>query len=314
MYGLIGCCGNLPGCLCRPPVTVAVNLCGMTDRRDKDRITTAAVVRTERLTPHMIRVVLGGEGLADFDAGAYSDHYVKLVFPRPGVEYPVPFDLAAIRRNLPRDQWPQARSLTVRAWDRVSRELTIDFVHHGDVGLAGRWAAAARPGDKVMFTGPGGAYTPSPDVDWHLLVGDESALPAIAASLERIPAGVPAWAFVEVAGPSEELKLSATEGTEVVWLHRGDRVVGEVLVEAVRAFDFPAGVVHAFVHGEAGFVRQLRRLLRIERGVSQEQLSISGYWRLGVDDEGWRSVKKEWTRQVEAEESLALADSPSGTD
>ncbi|HEY0700746.1 MAG TPA: siderophore-interacting protein [Micromonospora sp.] len=277
----------------------------MTDRRDKNRVTTATVLRTERLTPHLIRVVLGGDGLADFDAGEYTDHYVKLLFPRPGVAYPEPFDLTAIRRDLPRDQWPRARSLTVRAWDPAARELTIDLVHHGDVGLAGRWAAHARPGDRVMFTGPGGAYAPSPDADWHLLAGDESALPAIAASLERIPAGVPARAFVEVAGPEEELKLSVDAATEVTWLHRGDRPVGAALVEAVRDWDFPPGTGQAFVHGEAGFVKELRRLLRIDRGLPLDRLSISGYWRLGVDDEGWRSVKKEWNQQVEQEEARA---------
>ena len=170
----------------------------MTDRNDRARVTHATVLRTERLTPHMIRVVLGGDGLADFGAGAYTDHYVKLLFPRPGVAYPVPMDMTAVRRDFPREQWPRQRSYTVRSWDAGARELTIDFVYHGDEGLAGPWAAAARPGDEVMFLGPGGAYAPSPDADWHLLVGDESALPAIAAAVERLPAGAPARVFVEV--------------------------------------------------------------------------------------------------------------------
>ena len=89
---------------------------------------------------------------------------------------------------------------------------------------------------------------------------------------------------------------------EVVWLHRGPARVGQRLVEAVRAMDFPAGRVHAFVHGEAGFVKELRRHLRLERGVPREQLSISGYWRLGHDEDGWQSSKKEWNAQVEAEQ------------
>lgn len=277
----------------------------MTDR--KRRVNHARVLRTERLTPHMIRVVLGGEELAGFSAGEYTDHYVKLLFPQPGIDYPVPMDMETVRRDLPREQWPRLRSYTVRAWDPAAVELTIDFVYHGDEGLAGPWAAQARPGDEVLFLGPGGAYAPSADADWHLLVGDESALPAIAAALERIPAGAPARVFIEVTGPEEEQKLATDTHAEIVWVHRGERTVGDALVTAVRALDFPPGVVHAFVHGEATFVKELRRLLRIERGLRRDQLSISGYWRRGLDDEGWRSSKADWNRQVEEEEAAAIA-------
>jgi NADPH-dependent ferric siderophore reductase len=172
--------------------------------------------------------------------------------------------------------------------------------------LAGPWAARLRPGDRVLFVGPGGAYAPRPDADWHLLAGDESALPAIAAALERLPANAPAKVFVEVADPADEQPLTSPGVVELTWLHRGDRPVGEALVAAVRALDFPPGTVHAFVHGEAGFVRELRRLLRVERAVPREWLSISGYWRLGMDDEGWRASKPEWNRQVEADEATLV--------
>lgn len=276
----------------------------MTDRKKK--VTSARVLRTDRLTPHMIRVVVGGPELAGLPVGAFTDHYVKLLFPVPGVDYPEPMDLDAVHRDLPRAQWPRLRSYTVRGWDPVALELTIDFVHHGDEGLAGPWAAAARPGDQVRFLGPGGAYAPSPAADWHLLVGDESALPAIGVALERLPAGAPARVFVEVDGPAEEQKLTTDAAAEIVWVHRAGRPTGEGLVAAVRAFKFPPGAVHAFVHGEAGFVKELRRLLRVDLGLRPDQLSISGYWRRGVDDEGWRASKAEWNRQVEAEEAAAL--------
>lgn len=272
----------------------------MTDRK---KVNYARVLRNERMTPHMIRVVLGGDELAGFSAGEYADQYVKLLFPHAGVDYPEPMDIEAVRRDLPREQWPRIRSYTIRAWDPVARELTIDFVYHGDEGVAGPWARAARPGDAVMFLGPGGAYAPNPDADWHLLIGDESALPAIAAALERVPAGAPARVFVEVSGPEEEQKLTTDAAADIVWVHRGDRTVGAALVAAVRALEFPSGAVHAFVHGEATFVKELRHLLRVARGVPREQISISGYWRHGVDDEGWRSSKAEWNRQIEAEEA-----------
>ncbi|WP_066944240.1 siderophore-interacting protein [Streptomyces lushanensis] len=262
----------------------------------------AQVVSTEWLTPHMVRVVLGGDGPAGLEAGEFTDHYIKLLFAADGATYPEPFDMDRIRAEFPRDQWPTTRTYTVRAWDPDSGELTVDFVVHGDEGLAGPWAARVRPGETVRFLGPGGSYAPDPAADWHLLAGDESALPAIAASLERIPAGAPVRAFVEVSGPEEEQKVTTPDGAGITWLHRGDRPVGEALVAAVRELEFPAGDVHAFVHGEAGFVRDLRRHLRLERGVPRERLSASGYWRLGQTDEAWRAVKREWNEQVEREQ------------
>ncbi|GGM00787.1 siderophore-interacting protein [Streptomyces fumigatiscleroticus] len=265
----------------------------------------ARVVRTERLTPHMQRVVLGGEGLSAFSADTCTDHYVKLLFPAEGVTYPEPFDVERIREEFPREQWPVTRTYTVRQWDAEHRELTVDFVIHGDEGLAGPWALNARPGDTLWFMGPGGAYTPDPEADWHLLAGDESALPAIARSLEELPDGARAYAFVEVAGPEEEQKLDCS--VEVVWLHRGDRPVGEALVEAVRNLEFPEGRVHAFVHGEAGCVKELRKLLRVERQIPREDLSISGYWRLGHNEDGWQASKREWNARIEAEQEGAPA-------
>jgi NADPH-dependent ferric siderophore reductase len=264
------------------------------------------VLRTERIAPHMIRVIVGGDGLRDFATSGLTDHYVKLVFPHEGVAYPQPFNIQQVRATMPRELWPRLRTYTVRAWDPDALELTLDFVHHGDEGLAGPWAANARPGDELFMLGPGGGYAPDPGADWHLLAGDESALPAIAASLEALPEGARAYAFIEVAGPEEEIKLVSPGETDVRWLFRGDRPVGEALVEAVRAFDFPAGDVQAFVHGEAGFVKELRRLLRVGHGIPMDRLSISGYWRAGVDDEAWRAVKKDWNKQVEAEEAAVL--------
>ncbi|MGY5130474.1 siderophore-interacting protein [Streptomyces nigrescens] len=275
--------------------------------RKKPAAHRARVQRTEQLTPHMVRVVLGGEGLAEFTAGEYSDHYVKLVFPQPGVQYPEPFDIAQIRAEFPRDQWPSTRTYTVRTWDAATRELTVDFVVHGDEGLAGPWAAAAQPGEEIFLLGPGGAYVPEATADWHLLAGDESALPAIAASLARMPAGVPVHAFIEVAGPEERQELDAPAGAEISWLYRGGAPVGRELVAAVRALEFPSGRVQAFVHGEAGFVKELRRLLRVEREIPREALSISGYWRAGHDEDGWQASKRDWNQQVEAEQEAATA-------
>ncbi|MGW0804449.1 siderophore-interacting protein [Nonomuraea sp. NPDC002799] len=262
------------------------------------------VLRTERISPHMVRVVFGGDGLADFATSGLTDHYVKIVFPVEGVEYPEPFSVKTCRETMPREHWPRLRTYTVRAWDPDAGELTMDFVVHGDSGLAGPWAERAEPGDVLFLLGPGGGYAPDPAAGWHLLVGDESVIPAIAAALEALPEGVLAHVLVEVDGPEEEQKLGTAADAHIVWVYRGDGPVGEKLVEAVRGLEFPEGEVHAFVHGEAGFVKELRRFLRVDRGISLDRLSISGYWRIGVDDEGWRAVKGDWNRQVEAEEAV----------
>jgi len=156
----------------------------------------------------MIRVIAGGNELAAFPDTDYTDRYVKILLPRPGIEYPEPFDMDAVRAAHPREEWPALRTYTVRAFDAAAGELTIDFVHHGNTGLAGPWAAAARPGDPLLLLGPGGAYSPDPTADWHLLVGDESALPAIGAALERVPAGVPVLTLVEIDGPADEQELN----------------------------------------------------------------------------------------------------------
>ncbi len=120
-----------------------------------------------------------------------------------------------------------------------------------------------------------------------------------------MPPGARVTALIEVAGPDEEQKLETAADADITWLHRGDRPVGEALVAAVRALEFPAGAVHAFVHGEATFVKDLRRHLRLEREIPLDRLSISGYWRRGMDEDGWQSGKREWNQQVEREQEGA---------
>ncbi|WP_020386618.1 siderophore-interacting protein [Kribbella catacumbae] len=259
----------------------------------------AIVRRTERVTPHMIRVVLSCDEFVD---NGSTDHYVKLLFLQPGVEYPDPLDMGAVREQMPSEQWPTMRTYTVRSWDEAARELTIDFVHHGDEGIAGPWAAAAQPGDKLWFNGPGGGYAPQETAGWHLLVGDESALPAIGAAIEELPPGAHAKVFIEVEDETEEQKFSGSGDVELTWLHRtggtGER--GEGLVKAVEGLEFPAGDVQAFVHGEAGFVLRLRRHLFTERGLTRDQVSLSGYWRLGKNEDGWQAEKAETARKERA--------------
>ncbi|GLZ75904.1 siderophore-interacting protein [Actinorhabdospora filicis] len=262
--------------------------------RKTPRAKVLEVLRTERLSPHLIRVVLGGPGLAEFVDNDFTDHYVKLQFGPAGVSYPKPFDLGWIRENLPREQWPVSRTYTVRSFDGA--ELVIDFVHHGDEGIAGPWAANAKPGDELALMGPGGAYAPNPAADWHLMVGDESAIPAIAGALEKVPTGVPVKVVLEVTGPEDEMELATPGAAEFVWLHRGEAAPGttSLLLDHVKGMDFPEGRVHAFVHGEGNAVmKQLRPHLFGERGIARDQVSISGYWRQGRTEESFREWKSE---------------------
>lgn len=274
---------------------------------NKGRLTRLEVVERHQLTPHMVRLVCAGPGgtpLADFPMPDHTDAYVKVVLPPPGASYAEPFDVERVRAEYPAEQWPLLRTYTIRWFDVDSGHLALDFVVHGDEGVAGPWAASAQVGAEFQIRGPGGGYSPDPDAAWHLLVGDESALPAIAAALERLAPGALAHVFIEVSDASEEQPLVTAAETSVTWVHRESSKLppGEELVAAVKDADLPGDGVHAFVHGDAGFVRELRTFLRVDRNVPRERLSISGYWRRGSTDEQWRAAKRAWAEQAEAEE------------
>jgi len=160
-----------------------------------------------------------------------------------------------------------------------------------------------RAGDEIDLLGPGGAYTPDPEADWHLLAGDASVIPAISAALGRIPPGIPVHVAIEVDGEPERQPLDTPGDLRLVWLHRtappGEEP--DLLADHVRALELPAGRGHAFVHGEASSVRALRKHLIAERGLDPQALSISGYWKLKRTEEGWREEKAEWARLAEAD-------------
>ncbi|MBK5231398.1 MAG: siderophore-interacting protein [Thermoleophilia bacterium] len=262
------------------------------------------VVETRDLTPHLIRVVVTGDDLRGFPAGEFADHYVKLQFPPPGADYEAPFDPGEIKSSRPKESWFRQRTFTVRDWDPEANHLTIDFVHHGDTGLAGPWAANARPGDLLQMVGPGGDYAPSPEAGWHLLAGDEAVIPAIAVALGRIPEGVPVHVFLEVDDEGGEVPLASPGDLRLSWLHRGEGSrESSRIPAAIAGLEFPDGEVHAFVHGEAGMVREVRKHLVLERDVPRQSLSATGYWKYSRTEEGWREDKPEWKRLAELDVS-----------
>jgi len=174
---------------------------------------------------------------------------------------------------------PVRRRYTIRALDRERRLLTIDVVRHAD-GPGERWVAAARPGDKIEGIGPRGKIFLNPDADWHLFIGDDSALPAYLAMAGAVPAGARALVILEVPGPDAE--QDAPAGAEVAWLHRDGRPAGDpaVLVEAAGTVALPPGRGHAYLAGEATVVLRLRKALAA-RGLAPEQISPKAYWGRG---------------------------------
>lgn len=262
-------------------------------RKSRPQIT-LEVLRREQLSPHMVRIVAGGEGFADFIDNGFADRYVKIVFPQPGIQYPAPLDLWSIRESMPREQWPYTRTYTLRWVDQAAAELAIDFVVHGDDGLAGPWAAKAQPGDPLTFTGPGGAYNPSPDADWYLFAGDEAALPAIAAGLEALPADATGLVFLEVDSDADIQPLAAPAGVAVTWLFREGVPAGSsnLLVDAVAGAEWPDGTVDVFAHGERGYMKALRDVFFTQRGLDRRQVSLSGYWAQGRVEDVFQAEKK----------------------
>src|SRR3984893_5499778 len=253
----------------------------------------------------MVRVVLGGNGFDTFTPSKFTDSYVKLVLVADDVDMaglPRPLTLDSFA-DLPAASQPVIRTLTVRRADKAAREIAIDVVVHGEYGAAGLWAGTAEAGQPVYLMGPSGAYAPDPAADWHLLAGDETALPAISVALEALPARAIGEVFTETAEPEDEIPLTAPEGVQINWISRGGRadLVGEdragdhsPLVEAVKTAHWLPGQVHAFVHGEAQAVmHNLRPYIRNERGVDAKWASISGYWRRGGAEETFRQWKKE---------------------
>jgi NADPH-dependent ferric siderophore reductase len=273
---------------------------------------TFEVLRTEKLTPHIVRVVLGGSGFDTFTPNDYTDAYVKIVFVRDDVDVsalPQPLTLDCFN-ELPVEHRPTVRTYTVRNADTERRELTIDFLVHGEHGVAGPWASAATPGQRAFLMGPSGAYAPDPAADWHLIAGDEAALPAIGAALEALPENAVGKVFIEVAGPEDEIPLTAPESVGVNWIYRGGRAdlvpedrAGDFspLIAAVKETNWLPGQVQVFIHGEAQAVmHNLRPYIRKDRGVEAKWAnSISGYWRRGRTEETFRQWKRELAQAEE---------------
>ena len=245
------------------------------------------VEHVEDITPLMRRVHFGGSGVAGYvNAGPHLPN-VKLYFPVPGR----PLDLP----NRGEHGWAwepgqreRVRTYTVRSLAGDAASMTVDFVRHSGPSVAASWAESAVPGDQIAALAGGGAVVG--DAEWVLLAGDETALPAIAGTLERFGPDQRGLVLIEVASVEEEQDLPAPNGIEVRWLHRNGAAPGTttLLPDALAGVEFPAaelasGQVAVWVSAESAVVRFARRSLKERRFPRRQQLII-GYWNRGVDE------------------------------
>ncbi|MFI0901439.1 siderophore-interacting protein [Streptomyces sp. NPDC020983] len=248
------------------------------------------VLRTHRLSRSLLRVVLGGPGLETVVSGG-RDQRLKLFLPQEGQEEPVLPDVLdtgwyARWRGLDPAVRGIMRTYTVRDVRRDPGELDIDFALHGDLGPASRWAAAAAPGDRAALLAPvvtdnGGVdFRPPEGTDWVLLCADETAVPAVAAILEWLPAGTPVRAWISVAGEADRIALPTKCEAEVSWVTRPSPVAA-----AVEAAAFPAGRPYAWLAGESALVREVRRHLVGPRAFPRASVTFTGYWRAGASED-----------------------------
>ncbi|MGY1843752.1 siderophore-interacting protein [Modestobacter sp. SYSU DS0875] len=288
------------------------------------------VARVQRISPTFLRLTLAGSALTGFGVGG-ADQRIKLVISRDGApaeelltDGPGWYqDYCA----LPDDRRPHLRTYTVRDARPELGEVDVDVVLHGiddgHAGPAASWAAAAVPGDRVVLLGPDRPGTGrawgvewAPPADGTLfLAGDETAVPAISAIVEALPAGRRTIAVLEVPVAGDVLSLTVPAGVEVRWLVRGGRARGEALGPAVHAalcelgvakptagqepedVDLESGILwevpeagadgcYAWLAGEAGMVKKLRRRLVRDLGVPRTSVAFMGYWRIGAAEGG----------------------------
>jgi NADPH-dependent ferric siderophore reductase len=236
--------------------------------RHEPRRRTLEVKQVDKIAAHMIRVTLGGD-LEGFTSLGFDDH-IKLFFPDP------PAAPGSEPQTLARDYTP-------RRYDAAHNALEIEFAIH-DAGPATRWAEKVRPGDPLTIGGPRGSFIIPTNFDWHLLVGDETAIPAIGRRLAELPPGTRAVVIAEVDGPGDEIKFDTAADVSVTFAHREGVAAGasDVLARTLKTTRLPAGDYYAWVACESLIAKALRVQLLAEHGANKKWMRAAGYWRRGA--------------------------------
>lgn len=230
-----------------------------------------------RLGANFLRVRLAGDALSDFISASFDDHAKLMLPPRPGA----PLVLAEPGPDGP--VWPAGaekpvmRDYTPRAYDTAEGWLDIEFLLHGE-GAASEWAARAQVGDEVGIGGPRGSFVVPTGFDWHLLVGDETALPAISRRLEELPEGARAIVVAETADEADRRGFNGRASVEVRWVQAGDT---DALARDVAALNLPGGEGFAWAAGEAASIAAVRQALVGGHGLDKSRVRASAYWKRG---------------------------------
>lgn len=244
----------------------------------------AEVVRVVDVHPTLRQITVRGDDLGTYEP-AGPDTFLYLLLPPPGrAELTVDAGFTwTAHQAMPEADRPVGAYYSQRAWRPAARELDLQCVLHHRSGPAGDWVARARVGDPVALWGPRTAWAPPADTAWHLLVADDTGLPAAAAVLEHLPHEAVVRVVAEVDGPTTRPRLPVRPGAdvEVVWCHRAGRPPGTttLLVDAVADLAWPAGTPYAWGGAESRAMAAVRRHLRVGRGLARERVSLLAYWR-----------------------------------
>ncbi|CAM5761643.1 NADPH-dependent ferric-chelate reductase [Labrys miyagiensis] len=240
------------------------------------------VQQVESLTPRMIRITLGGRELEGFHSPGFDDH-VKLFFPAEGEPAPSRPEIGERGMAFPEEgPRPVMRDFTPRRYDPAANTLQIDFALHEN-GPASDWARSASVGQKLGLGGPRGSFLLPTNFDWHLLIGDETALPAIARRLAELPTNACAVVVAEVDAAADELSFETRAIANIHWVHRTAALPEKTpLVEALKAISLPEGDYHAWVACESSQAKVLRQVLINQCSANPAWVRASGYWRRGT--------------------------------
>lgn len=237
------------------------------------------VQRVDRIGPHFLRIRFAGDVLRDFVSASFDDH-AKLMLPaQPGQPLVLPQPGPDGMALPPGAQKPVMRDYTPRQFDLAAGTLDIEFVLHGE-GVASLWAEAAKPGDEVGLGGPRGSFVVPTGFDWHLLVGDESAIPAIARRLEELPDSAQAITVIETADAGDRRSFESRARVQTHWVETG---ATDALAKAVAALKLPAGEGFAWAGGEAASIAAVRQALVDPNGhgLHKSRVRASAYWKRG---------------------------------
>lgn len=232
----------------------------------------------EDITPSMRRVILTGESLADFVSLGFDDH-VKLLFAKNGESIRPPV-ITENGIDFGVDK-PKTSDYTPRSYDNEQNSLTLDFVLH-EAGIATDWAKNAKVGDSLDIAGPRGSMVIPMDFDGYVLIGDDTALPAIARRLEELPDNADIVVLAEVNSVADHYPLQQGANTHITWLHREGKTAGQadLFLDALSKLQLPTGDVHIWVATETKVAQKIRDTLFDNDAVNNDYIKATGYWQM----------------------------------